>query len=148
MQLSKSFSLEEMISSQTAARRGLNNKPNQSAIQNLTTLCNKILQPTRDKFGAIRISSGYRSIAVNKAVGGSSTSDHCLGFAADIIPLESSKKEVAIWMAKTLSFHQLIMEFGTDRYNPSWIHISCNPKNAKQILWATGSPTRYVPVNL
>lgn len=148
MQLSKNFTLEELTHSQTAIRKNINNTPNQTQINNLNILCNTILQPIRDEFGAIKISSGFRSTTLNRAIGGSSTSDHCLGYAADIIPLNASKKDVGIWIVKNLKFHQLIMEFGTDKYNPSWIHVSCNPKFARQVLWANGNPTKYTPVTL
>jgi hypothetical protein len=147
MQLSPNFTLEEMVFSQTATRQGINNTPDAQQIENLRNLCTRILQPVRDKFGPIRISSGFRCRRLNSAVGGSSTSDHCYGFAADIIPLAASKKEVAQWIAKNCQFHQLIMEFG-ERDNPSWIHISNNPKNAHQILWAHGKPTRYSTISL
>ena len=85
MQLSKNFSLAELIRSNTAVTLGLDNSPPKSVIDNLKTLCERILQPLRDFFGVpITISSGYRCAALNKAVGGSSSSQHMTGEAADI----------------------------------------------------------------
>ena len=145
--LTKHFTLEEMIFSQTATRKGINNTPNAEHIKNLTKLCKEILQPARAKFGAIQVNSGYRSIALNKAIGGSSSSAHCLGYAADIVPLEATKLEVAKWLANNSSFDQMIMEFGTPT-NPQWIHISCDPRHRKQVLHAHGSPVAYTPITI
>ena len=85
MQLSKNFHLFELIVSQTAARAGLDNRPNMQAQKNLDRLCDTVLQPLRDAIGKpIIVTSGYRSPEVNRRVGGSSTSAHCYGCAADI----------------------------------------------------------------
>ena len=85
MKLSKNFSLEELIKSDTANECGIKNSPNSLELKNLTNLTTKILQPIRDAFGKpIIISSGFRCVQLNKKVGGASNSDHLFGAAADI----------------------------------------------------------------
>ena len=81
--LTKNFGYQEMIKSSTADRLGISNDATREHVINLVNLCNFILQPVREEFGVIRINSGYRSPALNKAVGGSKTSQHCNGQAAD-----------------------------------------------------------------
>jgi len=85
MQLTANFSLAEMIKSETALRKGLDNTPGEVEIENLRVLCEQVLQPIRDAYGkGIKVNSGFRHPDVNAAVGGSRTSDHCRGQAADI----------------------------------------------------------------
>jgi uncharacterized protein YcbK (DUF882 family) len=91
-QLSKNFWLQEFTTSPTADRLGLKNSPGPAEIANLKRLCETILQPARDVLGPLRINSGFRSSKVNKAVGGSSTSAHLSGFAADVLPLNVSTR--------------------------------------------------------
>jgi hypothetical protein len=129
MQLSRNFSLQEMIVSQTAARRGLSNIPTEPVIEELKRLCRTILEPLRTTVGRpIVVSSGYRSLEVNKAVGGSATSAHVFGKAADIIVPGLSPFQVCkIAKDMNLPYDQVILEFD------SWTHISsandeANPK--------------------
>lgn len=145
--LTEHFTLEEMIFSQTATRQGINNTPSAEGVQNLTKLCREILEPARAKFGPIRVSSGYRSAALNKAVGGSSSSAHCFGYAADIVPVQATKSELAKWISQNCPFDQIIMEFG-EKTNPSWVHVSCDARHRKQVLYAHGSPVAYTPITL
>ena len=84
MKMSTNFTLSEMISSQTATRLGIDNTPNDDQIENLKELCEKVLQPIRDKFGPVRVTSGLRVPELNTAIGGSGSSQHCKGEAADI----------------------------------------------------------------
>lgn len=133
MQLSENFSLWEFTISQTAQRQGINNQPGAREIEHLKRLCDQILQPARDALGPLHVSSGYRCPALNKRVGGSSTSDHPLGFAGDIVPVECPKLKFAHWVAANCDFDQIILEFGT-KEEPSWIHVSANPRNRKQVL--------------
>ena len=123
--LSKNFGYQEMIKSSTANRLGISNDATREHVINLTNLCNFILQPVREEFGFIRINSGYRSPALNKAVGGSSTSQHCNGQAADFESTRISNPDLARWIEKHLEFDQLILEFydGVDP-NSGWIHCS------------------------
>ena len=123
--LTKNFSYQEMIKSSTADRIGVSNDATREHVINLVNLCNFILQPVRDEFGPIRINSGYRSPALNKAVGGSKTRQHCNGEAADFESSRISNPELATWVAKKLDFDQLILEFydGKDPHS-GWVHCS------------------------
>lgn len=135
MQLSKNFSLDELIKSDTAIRLGINNTPNTGQIKNLELLAKNILQPLRDKFGSIKILSGFRSPELNKAVNGSKTSDHMDGLAADIECKALSNAALASWIKGNLTFEQLILEFYTpgDSFS-GWVHVSYG--NKQQILTA------------
>ena len=123
--LTKNFGYQEMIKSSTADRLGVSNDASREHVINLVNLCNFILQPVREEFGVIRINSGYRSPALNKAVGGSKTSQHCNGEAADFESSRISNPELAAWVAKHLDFDQLILEFydGKDPHS-GWVHCS------------------------
>jgi zinc D-Ala-D-Ala carboxypeptidase len=138
MKLSANFSLSELTKSESASRLGLDNDPTQEIISSLQALVNHILQPVRDKFGPVVVTSGYRSPEVNKAIGGSATSDHCKGQAADFEVLGKDNRELAIWIAENMQFTQLILEF----YKPGvpdsgWVHCSYDPGNLKrQVLTA------------
>ena len=123
--LTKNFGYQEMIKSSTADRLGISNDASREHVINLTNLCNFILQPVREEFGVIRINSGYRSPALNKAVGGSKTSQHCNGQAADFESTRISNPNLAKWIEKNLIFDQLILEFydGVDP-NSGWVHCS------------------------
>ena len=83
MKLSANFSLNELTKSDTATRHDIDNTPTMQVIENLQDLVDNVLQPLREKFGPIVVTSGYRSPAVNTKIGGSTTSDHCHGYAAD-----------------------------------------------------------------
>jgi len=138
MKLSTNFSLSELTKSEAATRLGLDNTPALQIIENLEALVQNILQPVRDKFGPVVVTSGYRSPEVNKAIGGSATSDHCKGQAADFEVLGKDNRELAIWIAENMQFTQLILEF----YKPGvpdsgWVHCSYDPGNLKrQVLTA------------
>jgi len=152
MQLSKNLALAEVTRSETAKRRGISNMPTPEHIENFKKLAENIFQPIRDHFGVpIRISSGYRSAALNKAVGGSSSSQHCKGEAIDIDMdgTAITNKQIFDFIKANLNFDQLIWEFGTDA-NPDWVHVSYNSDGAqrKQILKAVkaGGATKYLPL--
>ena len=83
MKLSTNFSLQELTKSDTAIRHDIDNTPSLQVIDNLQDLVDNVLQPLREKFGPVVVTSGYRSPAVNTKIGGSTTSDHCHGYAAD-----------------------------------------------------------------
>ncbi len=120
MKLSNHFNLEEFTVSQTAKRRGIRNKASAIVISNLAGLCKHVLEPIRESFGPVIVSSGYRSPKLNKAIGGSATSQHCKGQAADIFVPGFDNKDVAKWIKSLLTFDQLILEF----YPGGWIHVS------------------------
>ena len=151
MQLSKNLSLAEVIRSETAKRRGVSNMPTDAHIANFKLLAEKVFQPIRDHFGVpIHISSGYRSAALNKAIGGAASSQHCTGEAIDIDMDGTSVTNAQIfnYIKDNLEFDQLIWEFGTDA-NPDWVHVSYEStgKQRKQILKAikSGGATKYLP---
>jgi zinc D-Ala-D-Ala carboxypeptidase len=142
MQLSKNFYLSELTQSQTAARLGISNKPNTVQVANLKEVCVKILQPIRDHFSCpVVVSSGYRSPNLNSQIGGSKTSQHCLGRAADFTVPGLLNKDVATWIRKNLDYDQLILEYYDPR-NPhtGWIHCSYGTVQRKQALTFNGGP--------
>ena len=147
MKLYKNFTLQEMVHSYTAVKKGLINEPNEAQIENMRILCDYVLQPLRDALGPINISSGFRSVELNQAIGGSSSSQHCaLKGAASDIDMGKRNAEVFNYIKENLEWDQLIWEFGDDN-NPSWVHVSYNEgNNRKQILKAIkqGGRTRYI----
>ena len=141
MQLSKNLYLSEVIKSRTAKRLGINNEPKVEHLVNLKELAENIFQPLRDYYGVpIYISSGYRSESLNKAIGGSKSSQHCKGQAIDIdrdghsLP---NNAEIFEYIKNNLDFDQLIWEFGSNT-NPDWVHVSYNNygNQRKQVLVA------------
>jgi putative chitinase len=151
-QLTEHFNLSEMTVSPTAKRLGLSNQPTAEHIENMRYCCEKILEPVRAKFGPVTINSSYRAPAVNKAVGGSKTSQHVNGQAIDFEVKGVDNKKVADWVADNLEFDQVILEFYTagDK-NSGWVHASIKKGggNRKQRLIAKKSKaggTQYVPV--
>ena len=139
MKLSKNFSLKEMTKSQTALRRGIDNEPGDEEEANLQQLCEQVLQKVRDHFGKpVTVNSGYRSPELNKAIGGSTTSDHCKGMAADIEIPGISNYELADWIKENCEFRQLILEFYTPGVPDSgWVHVSYNyEENEKKVMTA------------
>jgi len=136
MRLSKNFVLSEIIRSNTARRLNISNAPNKEHLRSLQILIRDLIQPMRDALGPIRISSGYRNPALNRAIGGSRKSQHCKGEALDIQFWKDGKmcnKEVYDWVIEEgIEFDQMINEFDF-----AWIHISLKDKgNRKQVLEA------------
>ena len=141
MKLSGHFSLAELTKSQTAVRKGIDNKPTLDHIENLTELCTHVLEPTRRNFGKpMVISSGYRSEELCEAIGSSKNSQHAKGEAADFEMFGVDNKELAKYIKNNLVFDQLILEF----YNPDdpssgWVHCSYSKEeNRKQSLLYNG----------
>ena len=150
MNLTTNFTLSELTKSETALRKGLNNEPTQDVISALQSLAFHVLQPVRDHYGkAIKINSGYRSPEVNASVGGSKTSDHCKGMAADIEIDGIANAELAKYIKDALQFTQIILEFYTPGIADSgWVHVSYDPANLKcQALTAVkqDGKTVYLP---
>jgi hypothetical protein len=150
MNLTKNFTLSELTKSETALRKGLNNEPNQEIISALQLLAVTVLQPVRDHYGkGVKVNSGYRSPEVNASVGGSKTSDHCKGQAADIEIPGVANAELAEYIKERLQFTQLILEFYTPGVPDSgWVHVSYDPSNLKkQVMTATkrDGKTVYLP---
>jgi zinc D-Ala-D-Ala carboxypeptidase len=151
MQLSKNLMLAEVTRSETAKRKGISNMPTPEHIENFKLLAEKVFQPIREHFGKpIIISSGYRSKALNTAIGGALSSQHCSGEAIDIDMdgTDITNAQVFNYIKDNLEFDQLIWEFGTDT-NPDWVHVSYEStgKQRKQILRAVkkGGATSYKP---
>jgi len=134
MNLSTNFTLKELTKSDTATRLGIDNTPDDATIENLKLLCEMVLQPVREHFGkSVTVNSGYRSPESNAAVGGSKTSDHCKGQAADIEIDALPNPELAQWIMDNLDYTQLILEFYTQgQPNSGWVHVSYDPNNLKK----------------
>lgn len=150
MNLAPNFTLQEMLKSELGSRLNIPNEPTQEQIDNLTQLAQKVLQPVRDAFKrGVKVNSGFRSVELNKAVGGSPTSDHTKGMAADIEIPSVSNHTVAKWIQDNLNFTQVILEFYMPGVPDSgWVHVSYDPKNLKkQALTATrrNGKTVYLP---
>ncbi len=147
MKLSNSFTLAEMLKSNTASRLGIEEQysPSKEIIDNLTKLCKEVLQPIRDSLELpVRVTSGYRCEKLNKAIGGSSKSQHVKGEAADIELWIRGEEKNAILLDEVISlsfngaikFDQLIIEYPDGEGVPKWIHISYSDNNRGEILIA------------
>ena len=126
MKLSQHFSYQEFIKSQTAARKGIKNEPDDTQLYNMKMVCMNILEPIRTTFERpVIITSGFRSPELCVAIGSSTNSQHAKGEAADFEIPGVSNKEVADWIDENLPYDQLILEFfdGKDP-NSGWIHCS------------------------
>ena len=134
MKLTENFTLSEMTKSETALRHGLDNTPGDAEIANLKRLAENVLQPIRNHYKrGVKVNSGYRAPDVNAAVGGSKTSDHCRGQAADIEIPGVANADLAEWIKDNLKFTQLILEFYTPGVPDSgWVHVSYDPGNLKK----------------
>tara|TARA_Y100001951_G_C11213397_1_gene224328 strand:+ start:91 stop:588 length:498 start_codon:yes stop_codon:yes gene_type:complete len=126
IRVAQNFTLPELVKSSTAERLGISNMPDSAqTLVNLVNVANHILQPVRDQFGPIRVNSGYRGLPLNKAVGGSKTSQHCKGEAADFESSRIGNYKLACWCRDNLEFDQLILEFYTQGEPSSgWVHCS------------------------
>ena len=147
MKLSNSFTLSEMLKSNTASMLGIEDQysPSKEIISNLTKLCKEVLQPIRDALELpVRVTSGYRCEKLNKAIGGSSKSQHIKGEAADIELWIRGEEKNAILLDEvislsfngTIKFDQLIIEYPDGEGVPKWLHISYSDHNRNQILIA------------
>jgi len=138
--ISDHITLSEGINSYTAKRMGIKNIPNEYQITNMYILAHKVFEPLRKWVkGPIKINSFFRSIELNEAIGGSSTSQHCEGRAMDIDDIYGHKtnSEMFNYIKDNLDFDQLIWEFGDDK-EPDWIHVSycSSDENRKRCLKA------------
>jgi len=150
MNLTPNFSLHELTKSETALRHDMDNIPGDAEVASLKLLAEKVLQPVRDHYAkGVKVNSGFRHPNVNAAVGGSRTSDHTRGMAADIEIPGVPNHELAEWVKSNLSYTQLILEFYTRGVPDSgWVHVSYDPTNLKkQDLTAVkeGGKTVYLP---
>lgn len=136
MRLSKNFTLSEVTRSNTAKRLSIDNTPKNAHLKSMQRLITNLIQPMRDELGPIRITSGYRSPELNRAIGGSKKSQHSKAEAVDIqfwSKGQMDNKVIYNWVIKSnIEFDQMINEFDF-----SWIHISLKEKNnRKEILEA------------
>ena len=150
MNLTRNFSLLELTKSDTAIRKGINNNPNAEQIEKLKLLCENILQPVRDHFGRVKITSAFRSVELCLAINSSANSQHAKAEAADFECPGVDNAELADWIHKNLPYDQLILEFYTPgEPNSGWIHCSwiANQPRASY-LWAYKSEckTKYKPI--
>tara|TARA_S200002703_G_scaffold7107_1_gene7525 strand:+ start:3129 stop:3587 length:459 start_codon:yes stop_codon:yes gene_type:complete len=140
MKLSENLTLAEVTKSNTAIKNGINNNPSDEHLSNLVDIAEKVFQPIRDHFGVpIGITSGYRSLELNKLIGGSLTSQHSKGQALDLdadVFGGVTNSEIFDHILNNLDFDQLIWEFGSGS-NPDWVHVSYKREgNRKQVLQA------------
>lgn len=151
--LSKHVSLHEGVYSRTAERLGIKNDPTDDHLLNMITISEKVFEPLREHVGGpIKINSFYRGPELNKAIGGSSKSQHCHGQAIDIDDTfgHATNAEMYKWIKENLSFDQMIWEFGTDK-NPNWVHVSyvSDNKNRNRCLKAykdENNKTKYMVI--
>ena len=137
--ISKHISYKEAVGSNYAKQYGIKNKPNEEQVENMKLLAEKVFEPLREWVGCpIRVNSMFRSLELNSAIKGSSTSSHMKGEAMDITSMACGKEncksnlEMFHWIKDNLEFDQLIWEFGSE---PKWLHVSYNKdKNRKQVL--------------
>ena len=139
MNLTRNFSLSELTKSDTAIRMGINNNPSAEQIEKLKALCENILQPVRDHFGRVKITSGFRSVELCLAIGSGQNSQHAKAEAADFECSGVDNAELADWIHKNLPYDQLILEFYTGEANSGWVHVSYQEgSNRKQVLTFDG----------
>ena len=150
--ISKHISDREGVYSITATRRGIDNTPDKEHLDNMKLLAEKIFEPLRKWVGGpIRINSFYRGPELNKAIGGSSKSQHCKGQAMDIddTGCHKTNAEMYAWIKDNVDFDQMIWEFGDDK-NPNWVHVSyVSPEeNRNRCLKAykEGGKTKYMVI--
>ena len=150
MELTRNFTLQELTKSDTAIRKGIDNNPNADQIEKLKILCEKILQPVRDHFGRVKVTSGFRSPILCQKINSSPNSQHARAEAADFEVVGVDNAELADWKYKNLEPDQLILEFYTPgEPNSGWIHCSWIPEGRRhQFLHAfkQGGKTKYKPV--
>ena len=124
--ISQHISNKEGVYSITATRLGIDNTPDEEQLTNMELLALKVFEPLREWVsGPIRVNSFFRSVKLNKAIGGSKSSQHCKGQAIDIDDTSCHKTNAEMYqfIKDELEFDQMIWEFGDDK-NPNWVHIS------------------------
>jgi hypothetical protein len=132
--MDRQISLKELLFSETATRLGIDNTPTDQVLINLQTLIYEVIEPIINQFGDIKITSGYRSPELCKAIGSSTTSQHTLGQAVDCEVIGVPNKELADWVVKNLTYDQVILEFWKpEEINSGWVHISYNKSNNRKM---------------
>ena len=150
MNLSRNFTLSELIKSDTAIRRGINNNPNAEQIEKLKLLCENILQPVRDHFGRVKVTSCFRSVELCLAINSSANRQHAKAEACDFECPGVDNAELADWIHKNLPYDQLILEFYTPgEPNSGWIHCSWvadQPRASFLHAYRSEGKTKYKPI--
>jgi zinc D-Ala-D-Ala carboxypeptidase len=150
MNLSRNFSLQELIKSDTAIRMDIDNNPNADQIEKLKALCENILQPVRDHFGRVKVTSGFRSSELCVAIGSSVNSQHAKAEAADFEVIGTDNAELFDWIKANLEPDQMILEFYTPgEPNSGWIHCSWIPEGRRASFlhaYKSEGKTKYKPI--
>jgi hypothetical protein len=150
MNLSRNFTLQELTKSDTAIRKGIDNNPNADQVEKLKTLCERVLQPVRDHFGRVKVTSGFRSPELCAAIGSSVNSQHAKAEAVDFEVIGVDNAEVADWIYKNIQTDQLILEFYTPgEPNSGWIHasyIEFNPRAQYLRAYREDKKVKYKPI--
>ena len=150
MELTRNFTLSELTKSDTAIRKGITNNPNAEQVEKLKALCENILQPVRDHFGRVKVTSGFRSVDLCLAIGSSAQSQHAKAEAADFECPGVDNVELADWIKRELPYDQLILEFYTPgEPNSGWIHCSYiegTPRASYLHAFKSEGKTKYKPV--
>ena len=145
--VSPHFVRGEFLVSETAARKGLDNTPPSAVWDHIEALAVNVLEPLRVAIGPLHINSGYRSVAVNRAIGGATASQHLIGEAADVVAVDRSisNSQIFLHIYDHLEFDQLIWEFGG-----TWVHVSwrLGGPQRRSVLDArrVTSSTKYIPL--
>ena len=151
--ISENVDYSEAVRSRTADRLGLDNSPSQSHLTNMRRVAERVFEPLRREVskGPLAVTSFYRSVVVNRAVGGSASSQHTRGEAMDIdadIYGGCTNRELFDYVRSNLEFDQLIWEFGDNR-SPDWIHVSLKASgNRREVLRSVrhGGKTEYYKI--
>lgn len=148
MKIGKNISYNQAIKSDTAIRLGIDNTPSATAVEAMTLLCEKVIDPLYEVFPSMTFNSFYRSPKLNTAIGGSATSQHVRGEAIDLDSKDNAfNKAIFDYIVNNLDFDQVIAEYGNDK-QPDWVHISFKKTgNRKQVLRAikVKGKTTYIP---
>ena len=150
MNLSRNFTLQELTKSDTAIRKGIDNNPNADQVEKLKLLCERVLQPVRDHFGRVKVTSGFRSPELCAAIGSSVNSQHAKAEAVDFEVIGVDNAEVADWIYRNIRTDQLILEFYTPgEPNSGWIHasyIEFNPRAQYLRAYREDKKVKYKPI--
>jgi len=140
------FRYEEFVRSETAARLGIENIPNDEQWERIELLASRVLQPVRNRFGPIKITSGFRCPELNVKIGGSANSNHCLGEAADIEPVYSGVKLVDIvkYIHDNLDFRTIIAEY----FPVGWVHVDFREGGNTKVLMLKDKNHNYVVISI
>lgn len=148
IKLSDNFTLEELTASRTAKAKGIANIPGDEEIHNLEVLVENVLQPLRDIVQeAVKVTSGYRCVELNKAVGGAPNSYHLFGAAADIKPTKNSKYALIDWVNiiyEHLPYNELILE----NYPDGWVHVGYLPWRSNKKLMVQYTNGRFYELSI